>query len=63
MYAEAEDWIDERLGEARRDGKAAVTDAAAIRIATLLEGKLGEAPLSKKEVAAIGLDFFYWVLI
>lgn len=46
-----EDWIDKRLSEARRVRKAAVTDAVAIRMTRLLKGKLGEAPLTAKELA------------
>ena len=51
MYTEAEDWIDKRLSEARVVPKAAVTDAVAIRITRLLKEKLGEAPLTAKELA------------
>ncbi len=51
MYTQAEDWIDKRIGEARRAQQPTVTDAVAIRITTLLKGKLGDAPLTTKEVA------------
>ena len=51
MYTEAEDWIDKRIGEARRAQQPTVTDAVAIRITTLLKGKLGDAPLTAKELA------------
>jgi len=46
-----EHWFDKRLSEARRVQKAAVTDAVAIRMTRLLKGKLGEAPLTAKELA------------
>ncbi len=45
------DWIDKRLSEARAAPQASVSDAVAIRITRLLKGKLGEAPLTAKEVA------------
>ena len=46
-----EDWGDKRFSEARRVRKAAVTDAVAIRMTRLLRGKLGETPLTAKELA------------
>ena len=51
MYTNADDWIDKRLSEAQGVRKPAVTDAVATRITILLKGKLGEAPLTAKELA------------
>ena len=51
MYTEAEDWIDKRIGEARRAQQLAVTDAVELRVKDLVKGKLGEAPLTAKELA------------
>ena len=50
MYTEAEDWIDKRLGEARRAQQPTVTDAVAVRMTDLLKGRLGKAPLTAKEL-------------
>ncbi|MEE9294126.1 MAG: hypothetical protein V3W34_04055 [Phycisphaerae bacterium] len=50
MYTEAEDWIDKRIGEARRAQQPTVTDAVAIRMTDLVKGKLGEGPLTSKEL-------------
>ena len=51
MNAETDDWMDKRVSEARGARKAAVTDAVAIRITRLLNGKLGEVPLTPKKLA------------
>ena len=51
MYTEAEDWIDKRVGEARGAQQPTVTNAVALRMTTLLKGKLGDAPLTANEVA------------
>lgn len=50
MYTEAEDWIDKRIGEARRAQQPTVTDAVAIRMTELGKGKLGKAPLTRTEL-------------
>ena len=46
-----QDWIDKRLGEARRAQEPTVTDAVTIRMTDLVKGKLGEMPLTAKELA------------
>ena len=51
MNKKAEDWIDKRIGEARTSQQPTVTDAVAIRMTKLLEGKLSNAPLARKEMS------------
>ena len=51
MCKEAENWIEMRIGEARRAQAPTVTDAVAIRMTRLLKGKLGEVPLTARELA------------
>lgn len=50
MCTEAEDWIAKRLSEAQGAKQPTVTEAVAIRITSLLKGKLGETPLTTKEL-------------
>ncbi len=46
-----DDWIDKRLGEAQGAQQPTVTNAVAVRMTRLLKRRLGEAPLTAKEVA------------
>ena len=51
MNKNAEHWIDKRIGEARTYQQPTITEAVAIRMTKLLEGKLSKAPLAKKEMS------------